>query len=66
MARGSPKWPRSPKVTTCAGCGRTIETSRYGGYPLEGTPPSRITYRTAPGRPKFSIACTCGHYTVYE
>jgi len=57
--------PRVPDIVACAGCGRMLEARRYGGDPRDDTPASRVTVRVAPTYPHFSVACTCGHYTVY-
>jgi hypothetical protein len=53
-----------PDVIHCGGCKRPLVTKNYHGFSEASTPKDKIHYVHDPTSPSFSVACTCGHFTV--
>jgi len=55
-----------PEFVICASCKRRLDPSRYQEHPGDDTPQENITVIIDPNLPRFSMSCTCGHYTVFR
>ena len=57
-----------PEMYRCANWQRALRVQGRGGYSVDGpmpdTPQDRIHRVNAPSLPPFTLACTCGHFTV--
>lgn len=53
------------RLMICGGCGRTIDTRGYWGFPQADADPSRVHLVPDATAPAYGIHCSCGHYTLY-
>lgn len=59
--------PRVPDVVICGGCKRRLDPEVYS-WPSaipKDTPEDRITRSIQPTYPRFTVFCTCGHFTAF-
>jgi hypothetical protein len=50
---------------TCGGCGRTVDTRDWWGFPQLDANPALVHLIPDATAPAYGIHCTCGDYTLY-
>jgi hypothetical protein len=50
---------------TCGGCGRTVDTRDWWGFPQLDANPAHVHLIADARAPAYGIHCTCGDYTLY-
>jgi hypothetical protein len=50
---------------TCGGCGRTVDTRDWWGFPQLDANPAHVHLIPDATAPAYGIHCTCGDYTLY-
>jgi hypothetical protein len=61
----SPKFKDPLRVMSCGHCQRLIDFMDRPGHPPAGTDPSLLHPIFLPKPPRYSVLCSCGHYTFY-
>jgi hypothetical protein len=61
----SPKLKDPLRVMSCGHCQRLIDFMDSPGHVPPGTDPALLHPIFLPHPPRYSVVCTCGHYTFY-
>ena len=61
----SPKLKDPLRVVSCGNCHRLIDFMDSPGHPPPGTDPALLHPVFLPSPPRYSVLCSCGHYTFY-
>jgi hypothetical protein len=61
----SPKFKDPLRLVSCGHCGRLIDFMDSPAHPPVGTEVSLLHPVFLSNPPRYSVVCTCGHYTFY-